>query len=33
VPAFPVNLVSLSVLIDDIDYNVTLNKFGVVIQE
>lgn len=33
VPAFPVNLLSLSALIDDIDCSVTLNKFGVVIQE
>jgi hypothetical protein len=33
VPVFPVNLVSLSALIDGIDCNVTLNKFGVVIQE
>ena len=33
VPVFPVNLVSLSALIDDIDCNVTLDKFGVLIQE
>jgi hypothetical protein len=31
VPAFPVNLVTLSVLIDDIECNVTLNKFSVMI--
>jgi hypothetical protein len=30
---FPVNLVSLSAMIHDIDCSVTLKKFGVVIQE
>ena len=33
VPAFPVNLVSLSALIDEIDCSVTLDKFGCLIQE
>jgi hypothetical protein len=33
VPVFPVNLVSLSAMIHDIDCSVTLKKFGVVIQE
>jgi hypothetical protein len=33
VPAFPVNLVSLSALIDQIDCSVTLDQFGCLIQE
>lgn len=33
VPAFPVNLISLSSLIDQIDCSVTLNKKGCLIQE
>ena len=33
VPAFPVNLASLSALIDQIDCSVTFDKFGCVIQE
>ena len=33
VPAFPVSLVSLSALIDQIDCDVTLNKYRCLIQE